>query len=288
MNEQEYINSPIVKEFIKWLGRKLTIPNSFCHSYTMLKPKQEWSCNSIYDAYLKYRWPVNIDEELKRELNIQDNSYDSNAKALNYYSRSIRQAFISEDNVSLNHISRQILKWGGVDDKHNLGHLENRKEYLYQDYLEAKRLLTFSVDLSNNFSSIKMNSGFTKIYAMLFDDFIIYDGRVGAALGYLVRLFFEEYNLDPPVSDELAFMWGAAQPVKVPNIPHLRNPSKNGCRFKILVKNTPHTICNIKANWLVKTIFQSSKFGELSIKTGAMRAFESALFMIGYDLKGAK
>ena len=37
-----------------------------------------------------------------------------------------------------------------------------------------------------------MNSGFTKIYSLYIDDFIIYDSRVGAALGFLVRCYCEE------------------------------------------------------------------------------------------------
>ena len=34
-----------------------------------------------------------------------------------------------------------------------------------------------------------MNSGWTKVYALMLDDFPIYDGRVGAAMGYLVRRY---------------------------------------------------------------------------------------------------
>ena len=34
-----------------------------------------------------------------------------------------------------------------------------------------------------------MNAGFVKIYSVLLDSCVIYDGRVGAALGLLVRQF---------------------------------------------------------------------------------------------------
>ena len=36
-----------------------------------------------------------------------------------------------------------------------------------------------------------MNAGFVKIYSLLCDDCVIYDGRVGAALGLLTRQFCE-------------------------------------------------------------------------------------------------
>ena len=40
-----------------------------------------------------------------------------------------------------------------------------------------------------------MNAGFEKIYSVLLDGCVIYDGRVGAALGLLARQFCEASEL---------------------------------------------------------------------------------------------
>ncbi len=54
--------------------------------------------------------------------------------------------------------------------------------------LAMKILDVLSPKLGDNYSII-MNSGFTKIYSLLIDIYIIYDGRVGAALGLLARQY---------------------------------------------------------------------------------------------------
>ena len=54
--------------------------------------------------------------------------------------------------------------------------------------MKAEEVLTRdSLDIKDEI--IIMNSGFTKILFFIYNDFIIYDSRVGAALCYLVKLY---------------------------------------------------------------------------------------------------
>ena len=57
---------------------------------------------------------------------------------------------------------------------------------------------------------IIMNSGFTKIYSLYINDFIIYDSRVGAALCYLVKLYCIEQK-QGGVPSLLKFAYGDAR-----------------------------------------------------------------------------
>jgi hypothetical protein len=131
-----------------------------------------------------------------------------------------------------------------------------------------------------------MNSGFTKIYSLYIDDFIIYDGRVGAALGLLVRMFCEDSKFKA-VPVELAFAWGKGKESIYQNsCENRRNPSKESYRFPELLNNSKrHIENNIRANWLLREIIDKtkSKFSNLD-NSIQMRALEAALFMIGYDV----
>jgi hypothetical protein len=132
-----------------------------------------------------------------------------------------------------------------------------------------------------------MNSGFTKIYSLCIDDFIIY-GRVGAALGFLVRKFCEDCTLEK-VPNELAFAWGKGKESTYKSSSmNKRNPSKENYVFPELMNNPKrHTENNIRANWLLREIadITDSKFNKLE-KALQMRAIEASLFMIGYEVSG--
>jgi len=62
-----------------------------------------------------------------------------------------------------------------------------------------------------DFPGVRMNAGFTKIHALMLDDFVIYDSRVGAALGLLVRNFLTEKDI-AYLPEVLHFAYGKARP----------------------------------------------------------------------------
>ena len=140
-----------------------------------------------------------------------------------------------------------------------------------------------NLDSGDNFDNIHMNAGYTKIYSLLLDNFIIYDGRVGAALGLLVRFFLEENHYDS-IPQSLNFAFG------LPKISHAnkqellkRNPSNHRFVFGALANNSKrHIENNIRANWLLNKVTVESNF---STTSNPLRSLEAALFMIGYDVR---
>lgn len=289
MNKKEFFDSEPVQGFMQWIQKKLDKPGSFPHSFYMKKPALNWSCDSIYSAYENYNWPFGAYDPVNGNK-IYGNTFVESAGFLTKLSEGLKQSIETGDSESCKNHCFSILQWGGVlpkNDKKILGigdnicsYLQNVKDILYPDVCRT----------GSNCGSLIMNSGFTKIYSLLIDGFIIYDGRVGAALGTLVRRYCENNQL-ASVPNELTFAWGKGkESTYTSSLENKRNPSQGKYIFPELQNNPKrHIENNIRANWLLKEILErtDSKFNKLD-KTYRLRALEAALFMIGYDVTAQK
>jgi hypothetical protein len=281
MNRQEFLEKKVVKDFIDWIIPRISGEIRFFHQYENLKEKTTWSCHSIYNAYENYSWRFScIIPGIEKK--VSGNSYKESEKALEQIEFGLKSALKNGDIELFGKFAISILEWGGVTrsndvklEKLNVGILE-----YFNSTIE--RLDTLNVDTNDDFSGIMMNSGFTKIYSLLIKDFIIYDSRVGAALGLLVKFFLQENNLDY-IPGELAFAYGNARPTKGDKSDiNRRNPSNDRFKFPVLRNNDKHHIFNnIRANWLLKEISNKSLFKN---ESSPIRALESAFFMIGYSV----
>lgn len=287
LNKNDFLKTTSVKAFVKWIDGKIDSSNSFNHVYNMKKPVRRWECNSIYSAYENYFWPFRYRDPFNGEV-INGNTFDNSALSLSILSQGLRKSIQDSDyGTCMNHCL-SILQWGGVlpkNDRRIIGLGDDICNYL------KKVKDRLSCDMLSNeyyYDEIVMNSGFTKIYSLYIDDFVIYDGRVGAALGFLVRKFCEDHSLEK-VPNELAFAWGKGKESTYKSSSmNKRNPSKGNYIFPELMNNPKrHTESNIRANWLLREIVDKtdSKFNKLE-KPLQLRALEASLFMIGYDVTG--
>ncbi len=285
MRKLDYINSASVKDFVKWIEPKLDSPNGFCHSYQMKKPAKYWACDSIYSAYETYHWPFRcVDPFTGHQLS--GSSLEESARYLGGLSLGLRNSIENMDHAACSKHCLLILQWGGVRNK-NDKRIQQLGSQICNYLREVEQIFSSDLLLREYYrDSIIMNSGFTKIYSLYIEDFIIYDGRVGAALGVLVRKFCEAIKLNR-VPPELLFAWGRGkEQTYKPGSVNRRNPSKGPYIFPELVNNPKrHTESNIKANWLLKAILENtqSNFNNLDQKMQLM-ALQSALFMIGYSV----
>ena len=282
MKKQEFLEKKEVKEFITFLKGRINLDNSFSHSYTSKKPKNGlWKCRSLFNSYEKYVWPFKC--EIPSTGNVkQGSSYDDSEVVLNQLQTDLRHALINNNEGVFKKNCFAVLQWGGV-----LPHNKKRVESTSNIIDEFKFTLSVfndpNLDSGDNFDNIHMNAGYTKIYSLLLDNFIIYDGRVGAALGLLVRFFLEENHYDS-IPQSLNFAFG------LPKISHAnkqellkRNPSNHRFVFGALANNSKrHIENNIRANWLLNKVTVESNF---STTSNPLRSLEAALFMIGYDVR---
>ena len=266
MNKSTYLNNATVQEFIGWLAPLIDQPNSLIHSYTNLRPKYNWNCNSIYSAFENYRWGKKNFYETKEELD-----------KLSY---SLKKAIQIGDYITAKACCKGILKWGNVDKKGNTDKIDELDNNL-PDYLNKviDSLHPEITNTNNSYKDIKMNSGFTKIYSLIIDDFIIYDSRVGSALGLLVLNFCDSTGRTE-IPKVIRFAYGNAQGKRTGPL-NKRDPRRGGMTFPLLGRSDrDHIIHNVHANWILKEILSCSN-SELK----NLREFEAALFMIGYNVE---
>jgi len=176
----------------------------FKHSYLNIKSKENWMCNSIYSAFENYSWPFHyVDSSGNR---IYGSSFLESKMVLDECSRILRTSLYLKDEDACFSACRQIIEWGGVTNKNldRISRMKNRCDY----FNYVIKLLECDIDLEEfTKSDIIMNSGFTKIYSLIVQDFIIYDSRVGAALGLLIKCFCEDKQKEK-IPEELRFAWG--------------------------------------------------------------------------------
>ena len=180
----------------------------------------------------------------------------------------IRSAIQANNSAEFLSASVDVLRWGGVF-AHNGRTLDRLGEDAIRQFSSAATQLEPTTADTDRIDLVEfMNAGWTKVYSLMIDDFPIYDGRVGASLGYLARLFCEETNRSA-IPTELRFAWGRAKGAY--NDPRKnRNPSKGGLKLPAL-----HA-----------AVRQHTRFNELP-EGQRVRGLEAALFMVGYELPSA-
>ncbi len=267
MRRDEYLHGPAVERFIGWLRESVRGDKAFPHSYKMLKPVREWRCNFLWEAHERYEW---------NGLN-----FDVNQAELDCLAACVRRAVKDDDRLAFVGAALGILNWGGVTAG-NAAKLRALGAEALPTFLAASRLLDPSHADTTLLQDVRfMNSGWTKVYALMLDGLPIYDGRVGAAMGYLVQKHCTDEALDK-VPDSLHFRWGPAKG------DHNRDPSSGPLRFKMLTHASPRkrAECNVRAAWVLNEVCGEERFGDLP-PDGRLRALEAALFMIGYELPHA-
>lgn len=281
-----------IADLAKWIADRWE--RGFCHSYSIagsnspvwrswrleIQPNSPdlWWCDSIGQAARHYSWlPANPSfEDLSNE---------------------VISAISMGDEMACLLSCKKIFKWGGVarksndrsnqwvDNKASVGQLCSsikRAVYLLSpgcleslDEFDGTRLL--------------MNSALTKVYAAADSEngTVIYDGRVGAALGLFVRKMLEEKCMHT-VPDSLMFEWGPPSSLIAAKL-RTRDPSVGSLKFKQLsvTSQDPNADFSRAAlsratNGLLRNAVDLINSSGIEVRSIDL---ERALFMIGYDVR---
>ena len=172
------------------------------------------------------------------------------------------------------------MHWGGVDNKHRQ---KRTLEWIERNANEISARLSNAVDLIKDeqasldlFDGVNliMNSTMTRIVSLADPEqkLVIYDGRVGGALGYFVARFTEEREIHQyDLADQLLFA--------VDREPK-RRPDTNRIHFPALFGNTRDRCHASMVRWASQLIWQVAKECQAS-----PREIEAALFMWGYNVR---
>jgi hypothetical protein len=263
----------------------------FEHSYLVRKKgkrrvessmRERWVCESLKRARERYKFKGPNGEVTKAILDPLSNR--------------IRESIINEnaDCHELHHLCLEVLEWGGVEGASSKWLRERCGDgSLAQQINSATELLaTFPSEAPlDRFDGkdLVMNSGLTKIYALTKpDDVIIYDGRIGAAMGLFARKYSEKNghkgrfkcgHRESAVPPVLQFPWGDGL-----GETGSRNPSVEPYVFPPLRPGTArsnrvHANACRKASYVLRMAVHIIRKGDASVN---LRDLEMALFMVGY------
>ena len=277
MNRDEFLTQDCVAAFADWIRSRLDMAGSFVHSYIDRRSGTGWECDCLLGASETYRWNFRY-RDPKTNAWVAGRSLDETVMALSRLRDGLLASIENKDAGMCFRCCSAVLAWGGVASR-NRNTLEGMGDGIVLYLMGAKEMLNIGTYCTSSGLGLKMNSGFSKIYSLLVDDFIMYDSRVAAALCLLVRRFCEEQGLNE-VPGSLKFHIPAA---RSPN----RDPSRGIYRFSPAYTPKKHLDSNMMANWLLGAVLNegSSRFDQIA---GGLRltSLQSALFMIGYDVEG--
>ena len=272
-----FLTDPHVVELSEWIAARFRTSSGWMHGYVDRKSGAQWSCCSLADASRKYSW--------------RGKSWPETKEALDRLRHDLRDAVERECTDRVVEDCEQVLRWGGVS-AHNVSYLTSRRLVIVAELqrlsavLAGNRLplrIDMLIDPDDPAMECRMNAGFVKIYSLLCEYCVMYDGRVGAALGFLVRQFCDETRRSevPPL---LAFAFGSAKEGSNPKHPKVRNPSQGSLRFPKLRQDSRfHTEEVMRANWLLHRTLEDNP-GTFSEGEDGFHELAAGLFMVGYDL----
>ena len=303
-SKSDFLREPSVIQFIPWIQALVSGEKKFQHQYLHRKLNRELRFDSLEAAARSYYFSVT--QNLRITLGIPNPSkddFEGNQSVLNCLRMKIRTALDNNDSSALEVAAAQILQWGGVqrgNTEHILRISQNCTGGLHQ-YLSATQQLIdnpaferpdyqrISVDRESSLSGFfRSNAGFTKIYHLCFDSFVIYDSRVAAAIALMALRFSKEYNFN-----EIPYPLRFCTPPRRATVN--RDPSSGKYSFPASNgRDQSHFASNLRCNWILSSALgvnsqhrdQRMRFMHEDPQLD-LRYLEAALFMIGYEVSGS-
>jgi hypothetical protein len=224
-----------------------------------------WSAVGLADAVPKYAWG--------------GKDFSENKAALDRFAADLQSAIQRDSNNDVCAILRAIMHWGGVDNgfrqKWTFEWIERNADEISAKLSNAIDLIKDERASLESFDGVNliMNSTLTRIVSLADPEqkLVIYDGRVGGALGYFVARFTEERDIHQyDLADQLLF--AVDREAK-------RRPDTNRIHFPALFGLARDRWHASMVRWASQLIWQVAKECQAS-----PREIEAALFMWGYNV----
>lgn len=298
VKKNDYLANQHVKSFLAFLTSYVSGAKAFEHRYYDRRLRKIWICHSVLDAYKNYSYPLK--KRFRKSLDEDFLGFEVNAAVLKKLQIELRDAYKicikPASEKRLLDLSKDVFDWGGVLAFNGcwLGGYSDGGASICSLYDQAKKIFSSDEpDLTGILKTgVRSNAGFTKVYSLLFDDFIIYDSRVAAALGLFVVKYCKIEHLHK-VPSELDFNWMPPKEAPKTENKKRRDATTGSLKFsRVNNDEKKHADSNIRANWLFSELLSNANylgntntaFGDVKTKQDKMRALESSFFMIGYDL----
>ena len=202
MKREPYLADREVQSFLSWARPFVTGDRALIREWN-----GRWGafrCRSLFEAYQAFDWPfrVQLPDDSSKSCG---RSLDDNFAVLGRLSCLLRQAADEGNAQAFLTAAIAVVEWGGAGVRRNRVRLATLgSDALTVVLADAARLDPTRADLSQLGKVNYLNSGFSKIHALLIDDYPIYDSRVACALASLVRRYCEESGRTAVPQQQLA------------------------------------------------------------------------------------
>lgn len=294
MNRDDFLEDVDVKDFTEWLSK--VISGEECIEF--IHNAKDSSYRTLHEAFNSYAWPMGRQSEEIPIPNLApirlsaDADFDANKILLDQMSAGLKDSLSASPDDLVGWI-RAIMVWGGVYKEGNKAWLNEHKNHLQgilRDTSEEFKGICDGITVPD----FRFNSAMTKVYALLLDDFVIYDSRVAAALAWLVLLRKKENPTSIPGLLKFGCMPANEPPNRIKNNLHkIRSPNKVNFPHLARGKSFSYKLAmwNLRANWILKAAFgmtiKEAQKNKKELKFKSLREIEAALFVMGYDLRHA-
>ncbi|MET3551981.1 hypothetical protein [Burkholderia sp. 567] len=305
MNRTDYLEDKDVQDFVAFLagvidGKSLGLSIGF--SRNQLYDGFEDKFPGGYHDYRNGGGPVYVvrAESLESLFDMywwNRKDFEGNMLALSAVSQKIKEAIEGENSSRAHKLAEaachEVMKWGFGEKRRayaaNISWAKQQGQALPHVLRMGREALSgdnpdieaFGGSESSHTHSPRMNAGWTKYYALALPNHIIYDGRVGAALGFLVQRYLASLSHFAGVPEKLQFLWANGDGGRT-----LRDPSTGGHQFSKLYGgcygSKSWARVNVWANWILSDA-RDKAGAEWCAGPDGLRRLEASLFMLGYD-----
>lgn len=295
MKKIEYLNLPIIVDFVEWLASSSETIR--CDLRVRHSPKVpggiQADCVGLQDILRHYTWKASWNNENQA---FKSSDWQSTQRSLHAMSALLKASVASDDQQRVLRACLSILDWGGDRNPRNgagpkLKALANQSDLVR--YLKfSKQVFDLdSCDLDQLDALEYAGSMWTKIYALHSSDGLpIYDSRVGAAIAALVEVFrCQSRQSWKQVPEVLRF---GIERYKNRSVERLNPEGIRPAYFRRTSKNFAKewSSATVRLAWLMQAVLeiQPSLYASEGTHLNRMHAFEATLFMIGYDLQSLR
>jgi hypothetical protein len=277
MKKNTYLDDPLVRSFVEWMGQHLRAESRLGHGYA--RPGQPpLHFANLAEALELYEWDFSFLRIDGRRC--AGRSFADNAALLDEFQRRLRRATADGVDADVCDAAVEVMRWGGVAAR-NERWLRANEAGLAECLARVGTALAQEDDAADLGATLRFNAGMTKVYSLLLDYFVIYDSRVAATLAWFVANWAGERD----IPDTLRFPCMPAKEAPKTVRRKLRNPRPGREGFPLL-GHRPHTHAkwNLRASWILRALLEANPGTAFGEGTAGSRRLEAALFMWGYDL----
>lgn len=285
MKQGEFLGAPAVAGFLEWAGDLVAGRRRLKIRWNSPQGRGfTFECGSLREACEKYRWPMVG----------ASRGFDETARLFDGWRRIMadRGSWKSSPVGSPNQFrdtAMDVTRWGRMPQ------VRSDLERMGPSEIDALFANARLLDPDSGDADVRvlkaggiryMNSGYSKIYAMMLESFPIYDSRVACALTSLVRAYCVEHELGSvPEPLRLGVLSGRGVAVRDPSDERYRFVAISGDRD---YRMTRHASSNLRAAWLLRELAdREGRNGGWPEGREAL-ALQSALFMAGYEAFGTE